>query len=182
MALEKLKYYMQRIYRLSLSDQKQELLVWEDLKKLHQNAEWKSGIYEKDKTIEACFEISNERLGSFYYVLDDGYLHFMVKVLEDFPAELTTDIFVLAAHFNNLLNIGTVVINVKGGYVEYCQKRELLIPLLYTGDIYQQMVRHYNVTKDIYSAFNRLVEEQEAPAIIIADLLKNNSSINDDAD
>ena len=113
MALEKLKYYMQRIYRLSLSDQKQELLVWEDLKKLHQNAEWKSGIYEKDKTIEACFEISNERLGSFYYVLDDGYLHFMVKVLEDFPAELTTDIFVLAAHFNNLLNIGTVVINVK---------------------------------------------------------------------
>lgn len=95
---------------------------------------------------------------------------------------MLTDIFVLAAHFNNLLNIGTVVINVKGGYVEYCQKRELLIPLLYTGDIYQQMVRHYNVTKDIYSAFNRLVEEQEAPAIIIADLLKNNSSINDDAD
>jgi len=35
------------------------------------------------------------------------------------------------------------------------------------------LIKHYNTSKDIYSAFQRLIIEQEAPAIIIADLLKN---------
>ncbi len=177
MTIDKLKFYLQRIYRLSLSVQKQELIVWKDLKNLHQEAKWKSGIYEKEKTIETSFEICDGRQETFYYVLYDGYYYCAVKVLKNFPTELTTDIFILAAHFNNLLNNGVVVINVNGGYVEYRQKRELLIPLLYGGDTYEQMMCHYNTTKDIYSAFNRLIEEQEAPAIIIADLLNNNSEM-----
>lgn len=175
MAFEKLKFYLQRIYRLSLSSQKQELLVWKDFVKLHQDAGWKSGIYEKDKTIEAYFTIGIDRMGTFDYLLHDGYLYYTVKVLEDFPTELTTDVFVLAAHINNHLSNGVVVIDVGERRVDYRKKRELLLPLLYTDDLYEQLIRHYKSSKDIYSAFNRLVEEQEAPAIIIADLLKNNS-------
>lgn len=102
----------------------------------------------------------------------DGFFHCRVKILEEFPTELTTDLFILAAHFNNVLNNGVVVVNVHSEYVEYHQKKDLLVPLLYTGEVYGQLMQHHTTSKEIYAAFQRLIIEQEAPAIIIADLLK----------
>jgi hypothetical protein len=170
----KIKYYLKRIYRISLSFEKQEKLVWNDLKKFHAGTDWKSGVFEKEKYVETVFRLDEKRSGIFYYMIYDGRYHCRVKVLENYPEELTTDIFILAAHLNNVLNNGVVVVNVNSQYVEYYQKRDLVIPLLYTDDIYDQLIRHFNISKDIYFAFERLVTEQEAPAIIIADLLKKN--------
>lgn len=177
--MNKIISYLQRIYRLTLSFKKQEEIVWKELKRIHADAEWKFGVYEKEKYIETIFEISNEQGGIFYYMIYDGSFHCRVKILEDYPTELTTDLFILATHFNNLLNNGVVIVNVNSHYVEYHQKRDLLIPLLYNSEIYFQLIRHYNTSKDIYSAFQRLVIEQEAPAIIIADVLKNNEAKDD---
>jgi hypothetical protein len=174
--MNKFIFYLQRVYRLTLSYKKQEETVWNELKKLHSNAEWKSGVYEKEKYIETVFEISNEKNSLFYYMIYDGCFHCRVKILEDFSSDLTSDLFILASHFNNLLNNGVVVINVNSQFVEYHQKSDLLIPLLYNGEIHGQLIRHYKTSKNIYSAFQRLVVEQEAPAIIIADLLKENKN------
>jgi hypothetical protein len=174
--MNKIKYYLQRIYRLALSFKKQEELVWKELKKLHADADLKHGVYEKDKYIETIFELGKEQGGAFYYMIYDGSFHCRVKILEHYPVELTTDLFILAAHFNNLLNNGVVIVNVQSHYVEYHQKRDLLIPLLYTSETYGQLMRHYNTSKVIYAAFQRLIIEQEAPAIIIADLLKENEA------
>jgi len=178
--MNKIKFYLQRIYRLQLSFKKQEEIVWEELKKLHTNANWKHGIYEKEKYINTLFEIGNELGGSFYYLIYDNCFHCRVKVLEDFPTELTTDLFILAAHFNNLLQYGVVTVHANSQYVEYHLKRDLIIPLLYTGELHDQLSRHYSTSKDIYSAFQRLFIEQEAPAIIIADLLKENERRDDE--
>ena len=125
--MNKIKYYLQRIYRLALSFKKQEELVWKELKKLHADADWKHGVYEKDKYIETIFELGKEQAGDFYYMIYEGNLHCRVKILENYPTELTTDLFILAAHFNNILNNGVVIVNVQGCYVEYHQKRDLLI-------------------------------------------------------
>lgn len=179
--MNKIKFYLQRIYRLALTFKKQEEIVWKELKKLHAAAEWKSGVYEKEKYIETIFEISNKKGGAFFYMIYDGSFHCRVKILEDYPTELTTDLFILAAHFNNLLNNGVVIVNVNGHYIEYHQKSDLLIPLLYPSEIHGQLIRHHNTSKDIYSAFQRLVIEQEAPAIIIADLLKDNDTKEDES-
>jgi hypothetical protein len=174
--MKKLKFFLQRIYRLTVSFKNQEEIVWRELKKLHYAAEWKSGIYEKEKYIETVFEISQERGAHFYYMIYDEYFHCRVKILQDFPNELTTDLFILAAHFNNLLNNGVVIVNVNSRYVEYHLKRDLLVPLLYSSEIYVQLMRHFSTSKDIFVAFQRLVIEQEAPAIIIADLLRQNQN------
>ena len=174
--MNKVKFYLQRIYLLALSFKKQEETVWRELKKLHSDADWKHGVYEKEKYIETIFELGKEQGGAFYYMIYDGSFHCRVKILEDYPIELTTDLFILAAHFNNLLNNGVVIVNVQSRYVEYHQKRDLLIPLLYTSETYGQLMRHYNTSNDIYAAFQRLIIEQEAPAIIIADLLKENEA------
>jgi hypothetical protein len=172
--MNKIIFYLRRIYRLALSYEKQEEVVWRDLKKLHADSNWKSGTYEKDKYIESIFEIGNEQAGAFHYIIYDSSFHCRVKIIEDYPLELTTDLFILATHFNNVLSNGVVVVNVNSHYVEYHQKRDLLIPLLYSGEIQGQITRHYNTARDIYAAFQRLINENESPAIIIADLLNKN--------
>jgi hypothetical protein len=174
--MNKIKFYLQRIYRLALSFKKQEELVWKELKKLHTDADWKHGVYEREKYIETIFEIGKEQGCAFYYMIYDGSFHCRVKILEEYPIELTTDLFILAANFNNLLNNGVVIVNLQSRYVEYHHKRDLLIPLLYTSEIYGQLMQHINTSKDIYAAFQRLIIEHEAPAIIIADLLRDNDA------
>ena len=77
--------YFKRAYRLSLSFKKQEELVWQDLKKVHSDAQWRSGVYEKEKYIETVFEIANEKPGTFYYMIYDGNYHCRVKIIESFP-------------------------------------------------------------------------------------------------
>ncbi|HSC53042.1 MAG TPA: hypothetical protein VLC98_05465 [Phnomibacter sp.] len=171
--MKKLRYFLQRCYRLTLSAERREEVVWNDLKKLHATAKWNSGVYEKEKHIETVFPLCDNKPTSFLYLVQDGNYHCGVTVLADFPSELTTDIFVLAAHFNNHLNYGTVTVNAVGQFIEYRFKIPLLLPLLYTGELYRVSIRHYELAKDIYAAFHRLVDEEEAPAIIIADLLKN---------
>lgn len=172
----KVVFFLKRVYLLALSFNKQEEAVWKELKKLHTDAEWKSGIYEKEKYIETFFEISKGEISSYYYMIYDLCYHCRVKILDNFPPELTSELFILAAHFNNILTSGVVIVNVKNQYVEYREKRDLLIPLLYSSEIHGQLLRHYNTSKDIYGAFQRLVIEQEAPAIIIADLLKEDKN------
>lgn len=176
--LQRIKFYFQRIYRISVSFKKREEIVWRDLKKMHKEAEWRSGIYENEKCIETAFAINENTFETYFYMLYYGEFHCRVKILHQIPTELTTDIFILASHFNNVLNHGSVVINVQEGYVEYHQKKNILVPLLYNGDIYAQLSEHYSTSKDVYAAFQRLILDEEAPAIIIADLL--NSKKNED--
>ena len=173
----KVYFYLNRIYRISCRFKKHEEFVWEDLKKLHKDAKWHCGIYELNKTIETTFEISENIGAVFFYMVEESCFHCRVKVLEHFSVESTSELFILASHFNNILSNGVVKIDVYNNYVEYHLKRELLIPLLYNSEIYNQILRHLNTSKDVYAAFRRLVEEGEAPAVIIADLLnqkKNN--------
>ena len=129
--MNKIKFYLQRIYRLTLSYKNQEELVWKELKKLHTDVNWKHGVYEKEKYIETIFEIGKDQGCAFYYMIYDGSYHCRVKILEDYPTDLTNELFILASHFNNLLSNGVVIVNVNSHYVEYHQKRDLLIPLLY---------------------------------------------------
>jgi len=170
--MERLKAYLRRIYRLSLNHSKKEDLVWKDLKKLSAEMEWRCGIYEKEKYIETGFEIGNDKTARFLYLINNKDFICIVNILENFPVELTTDLFILAAHFNNLLNEGVVIIHTENQCVEYHLKNDILVHLLYSGEIYGVITYHYNASKEIYWAFQRLIEENEAPAIIIADLLK----------
>lgn len=171
--MKKIIHFFSKIYRVSLSFKKQETLAWKDLKQIHLQAEWKSGVYEKERYIETAFEISNGKGALFHYFIAEGSFHCRVRLIENFSIELTTDVFVLASHFNNLLSNGVVKIDVNTQSVDYYQKTDLLVPLLYRGEYQNQISIHYNTSLDIYAAFTRLVIEQEAPAIIIADLLKS---------
>ena len=171
--IHELKLYLQRIYRLSIKINKHEEIVWNHLKKVHAENDWKSGIYEKEKFIETFFKTDNTKSFAFSYFIFDSGFHCMSKVIENFPTEITTDLFILASHFNNILNNGVVKVNVNNQCVEYHINSDLLINLLYPGEINRQIERHFSTSKDVFYAFQRLIVKQEAPAIIIADLLKS---------
>lgn len=165
------KNWLRRIYRLSLSSKKQENLLWKDLKKLHACAGWNSGIHENLKYIETAFEIGEGKTESLYSIVYENQLFFRVRILNTFSEEWTTDIFLLAAHFNNILNYGIVQVNPHAQYVEYRQRIEIIVPLLYPSESYIRFIRHLETAKDIYWALNKLIYENEPPALIIADLL-----------
>jgi hypothetical protein len=47
---------------------------------------------------------------------------------------------------------------------------------MYRDEIHNRMLKHYELSKDMYWAFVKLVDENEEPAIIIADLIKKNET------
>jgi len=170
--IDNLRLFVRRIIQVNMNAEKQELAVWNNLKKLHSDSDWKCGVYEKDKFVETHFEIANEKYAAFFYIISDLEFHCRVKIIENFPVEITSDIFILASHFNNLIKSGRVEVNVTDKFVAYNYNCDLLVPLIYNGEIHRRMLNHYNLAKDIYWAFDKLIVENEAPAIIISDLLK----------
>ena len=170
--MNRVKAFLMRIYRISRSKESQQNMVWEDLKKLHTEAEWKCGVYEADKYLETIFPIAEETPGFYQYMFFEQDFHCLVKVLDEYRPELATNVFLLASHFNNLLKDGVVEIDVNSSSVLYRVKRDVLVPLLYSGEIYNQLMFHYNTSKDIYWAFQKLAADNEEPALIIADLMR----------
>ena len=65
--IEKTKTYFKKCYRIALNPEKQELIVWEDLKKLHTTNNQRSGFFDKDKMIESHFEIAKELYQNYFY-------------------------------------------------------------------------------------------------------------------
>ncbi len=163
--------YFKRVYLLSLSTEKQDKMAWKQLKKLHAESGWKSGIYESEMHIITSFEIGNDSSAKFGYSIENKEYHCRVNIVEDYLPEMTTDLFILAAHFNNLLNKGKVEIDVDDRIVTYIYKCDVLVPMLYSGEFYDRMLIHYSTSKDIYWAFEKLIHENEEPALIISDLL-----------
>jgi len=67
---------------------------------------------------------------------------------------------------------GIVTVDVEDNTVNYSIKSDLIVNIIYQGEIHHQILNHFNTSRDIFWAFNRLIEENEEPALIIADLLK----------
>lgn len=56
-----------------------------------------SGVYENEKLIETRFTIAKEKAATFYYAIYESQFLCKVQVLDNFPSDLTTDVFILAS-------------------------------------------------------------------------------------
>jgi len=175
--MNKLIVYFRILYRFLLKDieSKQENVVWKELKKFFAKFNWKYGIYEQDKCIEVWFYSQYDKSIRYRYGIYDKCFYSQANVWENFPIELTSDVFILAQHFNNLLSNGRMTVDIESRSVSYLLKDNILLPYLYKAIIEIRIDSHVNTAQEINWAFQKLVEENEAPAIIIADLLKKKS-------
>jgi hypothetical protein len=178
--LKKLKIWFRNLYRLQLKAEKKDDIVWKELKKYFNGTDLNVGIHDKNRYIELSFSNNNKGSLDFVHFVDSGLLRSVAYIVYDYPVELTSDIFILATHFNNIFNLGKVRVNVKRKTVEYVITHDSLVPLIYPEIIDNLINMHYNSTIDVLHGFERLIEEGEAPAIIIADLLKDRQNNEDD--
>jgi hypothetical protein len=170
--IKRILHYTRVWYHLLLSNEKKHSIVWEYLKKYHTEERLNSGFFENEKRIESDFKITDDYHARFLYALHQGVLYSRCKIIQDFDPELTTEIFLLATHFNNLLKYGKVIIEPSERTVEFAIDSSMTEYLVYPGALQQVTIMHYETTKDVYWAFQKLINEQEEPAIIIADLIR----------
>ena len=169
--------FLRRLYRLCTIKNVSKH-VWRDLVEYHDNSKWSFGKYEKEKRIECNFKINDTDNVDFEYSVDDRQFILKSTLLHQFDEEITDDVFILASHFNTLLNFGVVRVSVKYNFVSYEFSRDLLVYYLYSGEISRDTDYHFNIAKDCYWAFKKLVETGVEPVFIISELLKRNDEKN----
>ncbi|MFM1947735.1 MAG: hypothetical protein RL207_2018 [Bacteroidota bacterium] len=145
--------------------------VWEELTRLHSNRNWRFGVFESENYVESIFHIAEDTDEYYRYLLYAQQLHFDVRVLHSFSPEITTDLFVLAAHFNKLLTFGKVVVDVNRNNVIFSYQNELTLYSVFPEKIEMDLSRHFYISKDVYWAFQKFVSDREEPVIIIGELI-----------
>lgn len=154
-------------------------IAWKELIKLNKEAGWHFGQYDKDRKVETAFSFhDDETFRKFQYEITQRKMIFSVNILQDFEIDSTHDIMILASHFNSLLNNGIIRVNTSDRQV-YCEfTGEILLYVLYPGEIQTDILQHYNLAKDCCWAFNHLLVSGEDPVFIIAELLKRKEEEN----
>lgn len=172
-----LKYYykfigtIRKLYRF-FNIKKRSKIVWEELIKMHKNQNWHFGQFDKEKYIITTFNLADKKDQKFRYEVTQNNLEYHTFILDSFDECKTTDIMVLASHFNSLLNFGKVIVNTKYNYVEFVHSGDLVIYMLFPSEIRSDLGVHYDITLDCFWAFSNLIESDDDPVFIISELLK----------
>lgn len=161
----------EKIDEIHLDEEQCKERVWNALNRLHKVANWRCGVFETEQYIDTYFHIEDNRDAIYRYRIDQGELHFNVVILFSFPVEVTTDLFVLAAHFNNLVTLGKVVVDVNKQNVIFSYQNDLSLYAVFPDRIETHISRHFYISRDVNWAFQKYLLDREEPVMIISELL-----------
>ena len=165
--------YSQRVYRLIRVNHRSDI-VWKELIKLHKKENWHFGQYDNENYIRTTFADDNNNDLNFHYQVTNDKLVYRAVIAGDFNEDNTNDIMLLSSHLNSLLTFGMVRVNIKDNYVEFVYQGDLLVYMLYPGEIHTDIDRHFRITSDCSWAFTHLLKSGDEPVFVIAELLKRN--------
>ena len=150
--------------------------VWLALKKHYEQSGCNYGTYESMRFIETTYTINEKHqiYKKFQYHVDEksDLLKSIVWISEGFDSDKVKNILILSSHLNTLMNAGLVRVDTKNCTISMEIAIPLLVPYLYEDEIYHLCGKHFNLSKDIVWAFNRLLIFDEDPVFIIIDLMK----------
>ena len=152
-------------------EKRHEQIVWKLLKKELKIVPFKHEVNESEKTAYTKFHLAPNILGRFWYMMFYDRLFFRAIIVPNYPVEQTTNIFILAQHFNNQVNHGSVVIDVPLNHIEFRTTYHFPEIIFTKNAIEKHIHYHFNISCDIYWAFNKMLSENEEPAYIIAELI-----------
>lgn len=170
--LQSLYNFFYRAYWVNCSEKKQRQQVWKLLKEWFLNENLRHGVYENESTVACRFEITENTVFEFRYSVSEHAFHCRSYICESYDAEATTNLFILATHFNSILRTGKVIINPENQTIQYTFNRSIADIIFNNSIIDSSIVNHFDTTKDVFWAFDKLLREDEEPSIIIADLLR----------
>ena len=164
------------LFRKLKNNQNRSEYVWESLKNYHKKNGFNYTSSEKDKYIETIFSIDNENniVKRYHYLIDEknDFLKSVIYISEGFDSNKSKDVLILASHFNSLMSKGLVRVNTQKGLISMEYRISLIVPYLCENEIHFQCLEHFNQSKDIVWAFNRLLVFDEDPVFIMVDLTK----------
>lgn len=169
-------YNLKMLYRLTRGIERQESILWQELKAFHKKINPDYLIHGTLKCIESYVETHKDFYLKYRYLIHDGKFICSVKHSFYFPDDVTIDIFILATHLNNILNGGIVKVNVENKYIEYTIEENVIVPLLKKEYLKIQIINHFNNSKLVQWAYDKLIVEREEPVLIIAELMRKNES------
>jgi hypothetical protein len=172
--MKKIRQWFKNSKIVNLDVKNQEIELWEKLKAFLEFKKYRFGAFEREKTCEVQLEIIESYFKTYYYSIDENELHLRVQLLEEYPVEQATDIFVLASHLNNILRVGKVKINVKYNYVEYHISKNNLLFLLEEKELVAFISSHYSVSQTLFFAYYQLINQGIPPVEIISEIMKAN--------
>ncbi len=172
--MRKIRQWFKNSKIVNLDVKNQEIELWEKLKAFLEFKKYRFGAFEREKTCEVQLEIIESYFKTYYYSIDENELHLRVQLVEEYPVEQATDIFVLASHLNNILRVGKVKINVKYNYVEYHISKNNLLFLLDEKELVAFISSHYSVSQTLFFAYYQLINQGIPPVEIISELLNPN--------
>ena len=172
--MKKIRQWFKNSKIVNLDVKNQEIELWEKLKAFLEFKKYRFGAFESEKTCEVQLEILENYFKTYYYSIDENELHLRVQIVEEYPIEQATEIFVLASHLNNILRVGKVKINVKYNYVEYHISKNNLLFLLDEKQLVAFISSHYSVSQTLFFAYYQLINQGIPPVEIISDLLNSN--------
>ena len=171
--LNNIRFNIQRVNRLLQVNRISEI-VWNELVKFVKKTGLPYEQYDNEKYIETTFSGEEESSIKFQYKITRQKLVFNAVILSDYDVDNTHDIMILSSHFNSLLNFGVVWVDTNSRLVRYEYSGDLLLYLLYPGEIHTDISRHYEITKNCIWAFNTMLNTGNDPVLVIAELLKRN--------
>lgn len=177
----KIKYTFKRFYRI-INVKKRSEFVWKDLIKYNQEKGWRFGQYETEKRIETSFSVDENNVLNFNYTVKEEKLAFTSIILSEFDEDKSNDLLLLAAHFNSLLKFGVVIVSTQYNYVVFKHSGDLITYMLFDGEIDEDLIRHYNITKDVFWSYKTLIETGDDPVFVFSELLRRNEEKNKDDD
>jgi hypothetical protein len=175
----KIKYTFKRFYRI-LNVKKRSEFVWKDLIKYNLEKGWPFGQYETEKRIENTFSVDDDNILNFNYTVNENKLAFTSIILKEFDEDKSNDLLILAAHFNSLLHFGVVTVSTKYNYVGFTYSGDLITYMLFEDEIDEDLIAHFNITKDIFWSFKTLLETGDDPVFVFSELLRRKEEDNKD--
>ena len=150
--------------------------IWLSLKRYYEQSGCNYGTYESMKFIETTYAINEKHqiYKKFQYHVDEktDLLKSLVWISEGFDSDKVKNILILSSHLNTLMNTGLVRVDTKHCTISMEMGISLLVPYLYEDEIYHLCGKHFNLSKDIVWAYNRLLIFDDDPVFIIIDLMK----------
>ena len=159
---------------------KRENIVWNKLKEFFKKEGYHHGVYEEQKEIEAQFNIKDNEIKSFIYRVSkqESQLFATTNIINKYPEDSVTDIFILTSHLNSILKNGKIILDPQKSTVTLMNKISLIDCVYDHRFIYEMICRHIEYSKDIDWAFKKLIVEKEEPVFIIDEIIKSKEKSN----
>lgn len=174
--MNRFSQFFRNISVILSSEERQSRLFWKMLKNHLTESELVFGAYERERTLHVDLEVAENTTLKFEYFVHKARFFLICRFLKYDAPEDASEIFILAQHMNNLIgHDGTLRVETDEQVCSLVFNVDFRPILLGFSGIRELIIRHHSIAVDARNAFLRLMIEGEEPAIIIADLLKENN-------